>query len=171
MPPTLPNQLGERGTVSLHPEGTPFVDRRSAQNTKKSISNSNNEPNFTLHEISGLDDTDENLEDRISRPRGPSDWMEWQANKFASSVLLPLSTVKEAFSEAISSLGLTKFYGIIYLDNQNCNISNFHAVAIKLREIYRASKTVIEIRLKELGLLHDVRSQDTKKIHELFRQE
>ncbi len=120
-----------------------------------------------------LDDTDENLEDRISRPRGPSDWMEWQANKFASSVLLPLSTVKEAFSEAISSLGLTKFYGIIYLDNQNCNISisNFHAVAIKLREIYRASKTVIEIRLKELGLLHDVRSQDTKKIHELFRQE
>ncbi len=41
--------------MSLHPKNT-SKSRRSAQNTKKSISNSNNEPNFTLHEISGLEE-------------------------------------------------------------------------------------------------------------------
>ncbi len=54
--PGATEPMGERGKCLYTLKNT-SKSRRSAQNTKKSISisNSNNEPNFTLHEISGLD--------------------------------------------------------------------------------------------------------------------
>ena len=51
--PGTTEPMGERGQCLYTLKNT-SKSRRSAQNTKKSISNSNNEPNFTLHEISGL---------------------------------------------------------------------------------------------------------------------
>ncbi len=51
--PGATEPMGERGKCLYTLKNT-SKSRRSAQNTKKSISNSNNEPNFTLHEISGL---------------------------------------------------------------------------------------------------------------------
>ncbi len=64
--PGATEPMGERGKCLYTLKNT-SKSRRSAQNTKKSISNSNNEPNFTLHEISGLAGVHQKTNDYLVR--------------------------------------------------------------------------------------------------------
>lgn len=81
------------------------------------------------------------------------DWLEWQANKFASSFLLPRITVPMAVIEKQTELNITRRVGKIYLDGQKENQVNFYNISSHLYEIYETSKASIKIRLKKLNIL------------------
>ena len=82
--------------------------------------------------------------------------MEWQANYFASSLLLPKAKVIEDFYEIAQKMDLTnRGFGHLYLDNQPCNLRSFLRVTDILRAKYGVSRTVVKIRLKELDILKE----------------
>jgi len=83
----------------------------------------------------------------------PRDWIEWQANKFASSLLLPRQTVPIAVVQKQKELGISSRIGTIYLDRQQSNLIDFKIIMDHLVSLYETSKASIRIRLKELNIL------------------
>lgn len=91
----------------------------------------------------------------------PRDWLEWQANKFASSFLLPRLTVPTAIVEKQLEIGVTRRVGTIYLDRQATNIEMYHKILEHLVKIYETSKTSIKLRLIELNILIEAETGQT----------
>jgi Zn-dependent peptidase ImmA (M78 family) len=88
------------------------------------------------------------------------DRMEWQANHFSSCLLMPKATFKSSFFLVIQGLNLqNRGFGSLYVDDQRCNVDNLYYVLSALAEFFEVSRTAAEIRLKQLGLLNDKRSQ------------
>ena len=82
--------------------------------------------------------------------------MEWQANYFASCLLLPAKPFIRDFNSKLIELGLrNRGFGFLYLDHQLCNIQNFYNITNALKLQYRVSRSVIKFRLKKLGLLNE----------------
>jgi len=95
---------------------------------------------FGQNETSGRDDA--------------SKRMEYQANYFASELLIPDSTIRQIMPEIIEEERLIdKGYGVIYLDHQKINQQLFNRVAQKLQTHVSASKLAIQIKLEKLGYL------------------
>ncbi|MBN1554152.1 MAG: ImmA/IrrE family metallo-endopeptidase [Phycisphaerae bacterium] len=117
-------------------------------------------------------DTEDDIdgESPPSQSRTNSDWMEWQAHAFSASILLPRLMVQKVVFDSIKELGLKIDFGPIYLDNQPCNQCNYGMIIHKLTELFGASKKAVEIRLKKLKLLVDVRDQNVEHIHSLLRE-
>jgi Zn-dependent peptidase ImmA (M78 family) len=82
--------------------------------------------------------------------------LEWQANYFASCLLLPERPFINDFFSVVESLGLKdRGFGVLYLDEQLCNVQSFLSVTDKLRGKYKVSRAVIKLRLKKMGLLNE----------------
>lgn len=89
--------------------------------------------------------------------------MEWQANYFASCLLLPTEQLLESFrSELIKRAVVDRGYGPLYLDDQPCNVDAFYAVTTPIMNKFNVSRSAIKIRLKHLGLLTE--NQALKRI-------
>lgn len=89
--------------------------------------------------------------------------MEWQANYFASCLLLPKEQFKKEFYKQTLLHGLSNHgHGLLYLDDQKCNIENFLKVTASLKHTFEVSRRVIKIRLQKLGLLNDVQKMPSK---------
>ena len=100
---------------------------------------------FTLHRQSMVDGSD------LSR-------MEFQANFFAASLLMPRTHVLEDFRRLVRTLEISdKGFGALYVDNQACNLHNYEVVTGDLMRQYGVSRTAATIRLQSLGLLRDAR--------------
>ena len=98
------------------------------------------------------------------------DWLEWQANKFASSIVMPRATVHIAVKKIQEELGIKRNFGFIYLDNNNYSRMDYQTISNSLQIIYGLNKTNIEYRLKDLGLLIDTRDKNVKHISELLKE-
>lgn len=84
--------------------------------------------------------------------------MEWQANYFASCLLLPWYNLASNFFGILKDLQLPdKGFGPLYVDNQRINLDNYYAIIDLLKAHYNVSRTAIKIRLEGLGLLNDAR--------------
>lgn len=86
------------------------------------------------------------------------DRIEFQANTFASFLLLP----EEQFRITISYL--RKYYnirdrghGYIYVDDQRVNQNDFYNILNKASLFFEVSRQVVEIRLNKLGMVNDNR--------------
>ena len=80
--------------------------------------------------------------------------LEYQANRFASSLLLPEAPLREAFFVARAAAGITRsHHGWLYVDAQPCNQEAYYEVTDRLKRQFAVSRTAVRIRLKELGLL------------------
>lgn len=96
--------------------------------------------------------------------------MEFQANYFAASLLMPRTYFIEDFHRSIQALGLAdKGFGPLYIDDQPCNLQSFQAVTGNLMKIYGVSRAAVKIRLESMGLLCDARStSDFNSIHNIL---
>ncbi|WP_437564920.1 MULTISPECIES: ImmA/IrrE family metallo-endopeptidase [unclassified Sorangium] len=84
--------------------------------------------------------------------------IEWQANQFASSILLPRTKFVSDFFDLVRRYDLAdRGHGALFVDEQPCNQRNFYSVTDALRSTYHVSRKVVEIRLKMFGLLNDAR--------------
>lgn len=82
--------------------------------------------------------------------------MEWQANHFASRLILPNEQFSEAVWRQAKALGIAdRGFGLIYLDDQQCNIQSYYLLTTPLMSVFKASRSMIKIRLKQLGVLNE----------------
>lgn len=85
--------------------------------------------------------------------------MEWQANFFASCLLLPAQQLIESLSLLLRRLHLpNRGFGLLYIDDQKCNIDNFFQITTPLMRRYDVSRSVVRHRLERMGYLNDKRS-------------
>jgi len=84
--------------------------------------------------------------------------MEWQANRFASALLLPREQLAVSLAGLIQLHGITnRGYGVLYVDNDPWNLRTFISITESLASEFGVSRSVVEYRLKNLNLLNDKR--------------
>ncbi|MBK7160589.1 MAG: ImmA/IrrE family metallo-endopeptidase [Ignavibacteria bacterium] len=98
------------------------------------------------------------------------DWLEWQANYFASCFLMPQNSFENALLNVQSNLGIIKNSGIIYLDNQHNNINDFDRIKSEMSKIFMVNKTNIEYRLFDLNKINDQRNLKVKNVWQLINE-
>jgi Zn-dependent peptidase ImmA (M78 family) len=87
--------------------------------------------------------------------RTSQDWLEWQANVFAASLVLPRGTFQKALIETQETFGITRNLGTVWVSDAEYSRRDFQLVGSRLANIYGVSLTSIRIRLNTLKLLHD----------------
>ena len=82
--------------------------------------------------------------------------MEWQANYFASCLLLPKRQFIQSFWSIAARNGLSnRGFGVLYLDDQKCNQDAYYSVTSPLMMRYKVSRSAIKIRLKKMGFINE----------------
>lgn len=90
----------------------------------------------------------------ITIPKGEVERLEWQANTFASCLLMPRDEFIMALSLLIKHHGIrNRGHGDLYLDGQRDNVNNFWMIAAALSEYFKVSLTAARLRMKTLGVL------------------
>lgn len=136
--------------------------------------------NFTIaHEIGHILLHQELIEEYIGRfceSEGtieptikPSDKMiaklEWQANMFASFILLPCIPFVNRVNRYFKDRSITK--GYLFIDYQRCNRADSDYVIGHLSQDFSVSKEVVKIRMQNLGLL-EYGSDTPKRVREII---
>jgi Zn-dependent peptidase ImmA (M78 family) len=93
----------------------------------------------------------------------PRTWLEWQANKFASSLLLPRFTTPKGVIQKQRELGIIRNVGTIFLDRQRRNYQDFREILRHLERVFNVSQAAIRIRLRELNLLIETELDDRRE--------
>ena len=89
--------------------------------------------------------------------------IEWQAKYFASCLLLPKEQFeKEFFRQAQIHELSDRGYGLLYLDNQRCNVDTFYKVTAPVVNKFQVSSTVVKLRLMKLGFLNEAKQKPNK---------
>jgi len=99
------------------------------------------------------------------------DWIEWQANRFASALLMPRTSVSSLVVECQQILGITRNVGQIILTEGGYSMRDYLSIQNQVKNIFEVNATNAEFRLKDLGILVDQRFLDTKHISQLFQTE
>lgn len=85
--------------------------------------------------------------------------MEFQADYFAASLLMPRVSFEEDFRRILHGMNLPdRGHGLLYVDDQPCNRQNYEFVTNHLMARYGVSRSATAIRLEGLGLFRDARS-------------
>ncbi len=104
--------------------------------------------------------------------KSPKDWLEWQANRFASCLLMP----KEPFIKQLccvqEKLGyIRKKQGWIYLEDSPSNQRQYMQIIGPLEDTFGVSYTALECRLRQFGLLLDHRGESRGAMRGFLRLE
>lgn len=84
--------------------------------------------------------------------------LEWQANRFASHLLLPRDKLQKVFFDITCELDIRdRGHGALFVDNQRDNLRNFYSVLGHIRNKFKVSDKAIEIALKSMRLINDQR--------------
>ncbi|WP_415762266.1 ImmA/IrrE family metallo-endopeptidase [Pseudomonas sp. CP4] len=90
----------------------------------------------------------------ITVPKGEVERLEWQANMFASCLLMPQTEFNMVLSVLVKRYGIrNRGHGTIYLDEQSDNLTNFRMIAAALSRYFKVSLTAVRLRMKALGHL------------------
>ena len=82
------------------------------------------------------------------------EWVEWQANAYATSLLMPASMIKKAVVKQQQELGIRN-RGKIFIDNQACNQKDYFDILSRLSDFFKVSRTAVDYRLRKLELIDD----------------
>ena len=118
-------------------------------------------PSILKDDIDEIRDTSRDLILDQIEGDNPRTWLEWQANKFASSLLLPRRTIPVAVINKQKEMGVNRQVGTIYLDRQQKNNSDYYEIMETLVTIYQVSKSAIRIRLRELNILVETKMEES----------
>jgi hypothetical protein len=100
-----------------------------------------------------LDDDDDSLF-RLEQ-RSKSDWIEWQANVFASELVMPRRAFPIAVAAIQSTLGMHKFLGEVWISDHWRSRDDYLKICACLAELFGVSRSAVEVRLRTLKLIHD----------------
>lgn len=94
--------------------------------------------------------------------------LEWQANAFSSSLLLPRITLIPLIANLLKDYEIRNSnHGIIYLDDQKDNILAYRKISSKIKKEYNVSHQMITYRLVQLNVLNNQSGQ--RNIKDLYK--
>jgi Zn-dependent peptidase ImmA (M78 family) len=94
--------------------------------------------------------------------------IEFQANRFASFLLLPTKSFLKDIHTFLTDYDIKdRGVGLFFVDNQRCNTETYLKITSQLMHRYKVSRQVIELRLKNLKILH---KKDTYEIMKNIHQ-
>lgn len=99
------------------------------------------------------------------------DWLEWQANRFSSAILMPRSSIYSAVVAFQKKADIIRNVGKIVLVNESYSYRDFNAILEYLKLLFNVNATTAEYRLTDLSILDDLRLMDVKHVSELFMAE
>lgn len=133
----------------------------------KSIKNTQREPFVLAHELghyvlhkelkvnktlyNNFKDTSFNFFEQNYVLNNPKNWVEWQANCFASCLLMPEKSFKAVLYVIQKNMGISKA-GRIFLDSQDCNKIAHRDIIDRLALHFNVSKVSVDYRLNDLKL-------------------
>lgn len=79
-------------------------------------------------------------------------WIEWQANRFAVCLLVPIESLALQFVRVLENLGRAG-RPQLYVDNQPCNMQDYNTAMVVFCLYFKVSKAVMRYRLEEFSLL------------------
>jgi Zn-dependent peptidase ImmA (M78 family) len=85
--------------------------------------------------------------------RTQSDWLEFQANVFAASLVMPREMFIVALKQTQKNIGIDKNIGRIYLSNAAYSRRDYEAVVSQLAQVFHVSKKSVRIRTRTLQLI------------------
>jgi Zn-dependent peptidase ImmA (M78 family) len=85
--------------------------------------------------------------------------MEFQANSFASCLLLPAHVLLKKIFEVKVLYEIPTHRYLVYVDDQPCNIKDYNLLMNELVGTFGTTKTAIEVRLRKLNYLTDNREK------------
>jgi Zn-dependent peptidase ImmA (M78 family) len=114
---------------------------------------------FVLHQklsigqtlYNSFEDSDFNFKTNKYDLRNPKQWLEWQANYFASSLIVAKAPFEATLSFCQRYLNLRQ--GRIYIDDQECTRSAYNAIVRRMAYSLNVSPTTIIYKLEELKLV------------------
>lgn len=134
----------------------------------KSIKNTQREPFVLAHELghyvlhkelkvnktlyNNFKDTSFNFFEQNYVLNNPKNWVEWQANCFASCLLMPEKSFKAVLYVIQKNMGISKA-GRIFLDSQDCNKIAHRDIIDRLALHFNVSKVSVDYRLNDLKLI------------------
>ncbi|MEO6718887.1 MAG: ImmA/IrrE family metallo-endopeptidase [Ferruginibacter sp.] len=89
-------------------------------------------------------------------------WIEWQANEFAASFILPKSSFYTRLVQTQRQLGISRV-GFIYLDDQPINRQDFYKIISTLSQFFGTTMTSVIFKLENLNLITYDRKIDDYK--------
>lgn len=90
------------------------------------------------------------------------DRMEWQANHFATCLLMPYGQFLQEFSAACAREGVSnRGFGPLYVDEQECNVRTYISISDSLLRAFSVSRAAVTRRMVDLDLMTDARKQST----------
>lgn len=122
-----------------------------------------------LHADTGLNQSDYNsLEDSKFNPltrkhnlENDKNWIEWQANQFASALLMPKDALKMRLILNQKLLGINRV-GQLFLDDQECNKFDYIKITSKLSSFFNVSRAMLKYRMDDLNLIRYSETNPTK---------
>jgi len=105
----------------------------------------------TLYDL--FEDSEYNFQTNKHDLKNPKQWIEWQANYFSSSFVLPKAPFLVRLWKCQDQLNRPR--GKIYLDDQQDNIKYFNDLTKKLAYQFSVSKTSVIYKLKEMDLINN----------------
>jgi Zn-dependent peptidase ImmA (M78 family) len=100
-----------------------------------------------------LRDTDTEVKEEEGVMKSDNDWMEWQANSYAVSLLMPEPFVKVKLIQVKEAKGISNRIPGLYINEQPSSIRDYQSVVMDLSEFFGVSRTSIEYRLRGLDLV------------------
>lgn len=98
-------------------------------------------------------DSQHNIFSQQYEIKNDKNWIEWQANCFAASILMPHISVVARLIQIQNKIGVNRNQGTIYVDHQIDNKKDLHTYIDGLADFFRTSKQSMEYRLESLGIL------------------
>ncbi len=122
-----------------------------------------------LHADTSLKQSDYNsLEDSKFNPltrkhnlENDKNWIEWQANQFASALLMPKDALKMRLILNQKLLGINRV-GQLFLDDQECNKFDYIKITSELSSFFNVSKAMLKYRMDDLDLIRYSETNPTK---------
>jgi Zn-dependent peptidase ImmA (M78 family) len=106
---------------------------------------------------------DEKTLRRLSQ-KTPREWLEYQANVFASCLVMPRTMFTRALSEQQAQMGIVPAKrGDVFLTKENYSQRDYFDLQTRLAEIFDVSVTSVRVRVETLKLLREgpIRQQQT----------
>jgi Zn-dependent peptidase ImmA (M78 family) len=97
---------------------------------------------------------DEKTLHRLSQ-RTPREWLEYQANVFASCLVMPRTTFMQAVSDQQAEMGISRNLGEVFLNSANYSRKDYHDLRTRLSKIFDVSVTSVGVRIATLKLLRE----------------
>jgi Zn-dependent peptidase ImmA (M78 family) len=112
-------------------------------------------------------DDDESSLCKLDR-RSPREWLEFQANVFAASMVMPREPFQEAIVSAQMEMGIKRNLGAVYLSQARYSTRDFQELVSRLTLKFDVSRASVEVRMKTLQLLVDEATKSAKPIKEVL---